>query len=160
MTTRRSASPPPARAVVTEAEPVEVVPEPTPNGAPAAPAEAAQAPVAPPPAPGVPGPRAPKRVRSVEIPEYPGFQMTVWVNYPSKLFDQMIDGNAEDSLAAANQIFIDNNGWCDDEGQPYPAMHTQDFWDAIPNELAATMIAVLRNEVGKLPNSLLPRRAR
>lgn len=106
------------------------------------------------------GPRTPRRTREVPVPEYQGFTLTLWVNYPQTVYDTMVSGENKESLEAAGKIFIANNGWCDDVGVPYPPMNTDEFWKAIPNELAGTMLALARREANELPNSLLRQQGR
>jgi hypothetical protein len=135
------------------------------KAAPAAKEPAAEVPESAPTSPPAPiqestGPRPPKRVREVDVPEYPGFKLTIWVNHPQILYDQMLSGENTASLAAANEIFIAHNGWCDFNGKPYPSIGTDEFWAEIPNELAATMLALVRKEAAELPNSLLRMRPR
>lgn len=159
-----------AQAVKVKAAPAPPAPEPEPEAEVAQ--EAPQSPVddkatpaviagpTPPPA----GPMAPHRVEWVDLPEYPGFKMKIWVNYPQATFDALFatgEGSAEASNEASKEIFIEHNGWRDHKGTPYPPMSDPaEFWSAIPNELGGLMVAVLRKQAGVLPNSLLPTRGR
>jgi hypothetical protein len=102
------------------------------------------------------GPVAPHRTRWVDIPEYPGFKMRVWVNYTQAKFNDIFASDDDTSSAASREIFIEHNGWRQEDGTPFPPMSEPlKFWDACSNELAALLIGVLRDEAAKLPNSLL-----
>jgi hypothetical protein len=54
-------------------------------------------------------------------------------------------------MRTLQKIVVEHNGWCDEEGVPSPPANTDAFWDAIPDELAATLITLLRFEVENWP---------
>jgi hypothetical protein len=113
---------------------------------------------APPPA----GPRLPRREAWADLPEdaYPGFKVKFWVNYPKRLQAELRSGDEQRIDKALRQIVLEHNGWCDEDGKPYPQASAQAFWETIPDELAATLITLLGEQVGKLAASLRQRSGR
>lgn len=106
------------------------------------------------------GPQIKRRETWVDLPdEYEGFRIKVWVNAPTALWRQMGEGEEQETREAASRLVLEHNGWLDFDGEPYPPIGP-DFWEAIPTELAATMIAAANAEMMKLPNSLTPTRRR
>lgn len=104
------------------------------------------------------GPRIPKRIDWVDLPqEYAGFRARIWINYPQRLVGEITSGDTSRMTAALAQIVLEHNGWLDDEGQPFPPPTTQAFWEAIPTELAAVLMALINAEASRLPNSLTAR---
>ena len=63
-------------------------------------------------------------------------------------------GDADRGFAALGQIVLEHNGWCDEDGVPYPPPGERAFWDAIPTELASVVIVLVQREAQRLPNSL------
>jgi hypothetical protein len=107
------------------------------------------------------GPRLPRREAWIELPpEYPGFRVKVWVNYPRRLNDELASGESERIVGVLRQIVLEHNGWSDTDGTPFPQANTAAFWDAIPDELAAAVIVLVREQVGKLAGSLVTRSGR
>lgn len=107
------------------------------------------------------GPRLPRREVWVDLPdEYPGFQVQFWVNYPRRLNDDLRSGDDGRILSALQQVVVGHNGWCDGDGAPFPPGSSKEFWDAIPDELAATLIILLMEQVGKLAASLRAKNGR
>jgi hypothetical protein len=107
------------------------------------------------------GPRIPRRETWVELPtEYPDFKFKMWVNAPQRLWNDIrdVDQDLSRALAALKQIILEHNGWLDFDESPYPPATEDAFWDAIPTELAGTIIAACNAEMTKLPNSLAPKR--
>lgn len=118
-------------------------------------------------------PRVQRREKWLELPgDYAGFQFKVWVNAPTKLWMALgrnAAGNREEdeqkaseteAQEAIKQIVLEHNGWLDFDGNPYPPASKTAFWEEIPTELAACMIAATQAEQAKLPNSIAPRRRR
>lgn len=112
---------------------------------------------------GKPRPRVAKRLKWVVLPArdkdgedaYPGFEMRMWVNYPSVLLDEIRSGVQERVRAALLQIVVEHNGWMDEAGEDFPPTTDPSFWDIIPTELATVMIVLIQKEATTLPNSLL-----
>lgn len=106
------------------------------------------------------GPRLPRLVREVEIePElYPGFRATLWVNFTRRVAQGIESGDQETAAEALRQIVVSHNGWCDEDGTPFPDAQAPDFYDAIPTHLAACLVAAIRRAVTALPNSQPPTR--
>lgn len=104
--------------------------------------------------------RIPRREKWLALPEeYPGLQVRVWVNCPYRELRGMDSGDPEEMKAALLKIVLEHNGWCDQDGQPFPPASDPAFWEDIPTELAATVIALVQAEAKQLPNSILsPRR--
>ena len=104
--------------------------------------------------------RIPRREVEVALPpEYPGFTYRLWVNFPSRLNDEINSGDQGRIVAALRRIVLAHNGWQDDEGGLLPQPTEAEFWERIPTELAAVIVATINAEIVKLPNSLRPRRA-
>lgn len=115
-----------------------------------------------PPAPTA-GPRIPRREAWLDMPgEYgqAGFKARVWLNYPQRLAQELASEDQERIKAALTLMVLEHNGWCDEDGTPFPPATDPAFWDAIPNELAGCVVGALMAEVTKLPNSLQPTRRR
>jgi hypothetical protein len=127
------------------------------------------------------GPRIPRRELWLELPgEYgqAGMQVKVWVNYPRPVLNKLMSSDDKLTKEALLQIVLEHNGWTDFEGEPFPAandpgevctvehpegeacpgMLRDGFWEAIPDELAAAVIVLVRLESGKLATSLIPAR--
>jgi hypothetical protein len=127
-----------------------------------------------------PGPQIQRRERWVPLPqEYEGFKFRLWVNAPTKLWNALTaeanvpSGATEEEKAqiekaserekqqALAKIVLEHNGWLDFDGEPYPpASDAEAFWEAIPQELATTVLIACHVEMSVLPNSLLPKRRR
>lgn len=103
-----------------------------------------------------------KRTAWVDLPgrdedgqeAYPGFKVKIWVNYPSGLIQEVRSGDSERAKTALKKIVLEHNGWGDIEGNEFPEAQTDEFWEAIPNELAAAVITLVQMEATKLPNYL------
>ena len=107
------------------------------------------------------GPRIQRRETWIDLPEeYAGFRVKIWVNSPSKLWADLGSGDEERAQAAAEKLVLEHNGWLDFDGDPYPPPSLPEFWDEIPTELAACVLAAAQAEIQKLPNSIAPRRRR
>jgi hypothetical protein len=107
------------------------------------------------------GPRIPRREEWLELPEeYAGFKVLVWVNYPRRLNDELSSGDQERIKAALLKVVLAHNDWCDEDGAPLPRASDEGFWEAIPDELAASIIVLLTVTVGKLAASIRARSTR
>lgn len=60
----------------------------------------------------------------------------------------------ERRLSALRQIVVKHNDWVMWNGTPYPPADSDDFWRAIPDELAAAIIVIMRKEANRLPSGL------
>ncbi len=108
-------------------------------------------------------PRIKRREVWVPLPdEYEGFEFKLWVNAPTRLWNTILDANSTgvEIRVALLTIIIEHNGWLDFEGKPYPPADEPEFWDDIPTELAACIIAASQAETRNLPNSIASRRRR
>lgn len=125
----------------------------------------------------VQAPRIQRREAWVDLPaEYAGFRVRIWVNPPSKLWAAIYTPATEETdeerkqvaeqvkqnqrMTALKQIVLEHNGWIDYDEVPYPPATTDEFWDDIPDELAAVLLTVIQREMSKLPNSLIPKKRR
>lgn len=107
------------------------------------------------------GPQIRRRETWVPLPgEYEGFEVRVWVNAPTRLWNQLSEGDEQDALDALQEIVLEHNGWRDFEGEPYPPAGEPAFWEEIPTELAAVVLAAAQAEIQRLPNSMAPQRRR
>lgn len=114
---------------------------------------------------GATGPKIQRREKWVDLPnEYEGFKFRVWVNAPTKLWVAVGKAGEEDgetqAQEALKQIVLEHNGWLDFDGNPFPPATSTEFWEEIPTELAACILAATQAEQSKLPNSLAPKRRR
>jgi hypothetical protein len=109
----------------------------------------------------------PKRTLWVDLPEkapdgsdaYPGFKLRVWVNFPSRLAEDLKAGSTPEATAAAlRRIVLEHNGWCDDEGNPFPPADAPDFYESLPQELGLLIALAINEAMARFPNSLVPRR--
>jgi hypothetical protein len=97
------------------------------------------------------GPQVQRREKWVPLPdEYEGFEFRMWVNAPNHLFVSVLTRGDSEAL---QKIVLEHNGWRDFDGQPYPPATELAFWEQIPNELAACVIAQVQVEMGKLAAS-------
>jgi hypothetical protein len=114
----------------------------------------------------VPAPKMPRRETWLELPpEYAGFRVKIWLNPPAKAWKAVwAVGEDKETKAAAEaalrDIVMEHNGWADVYGVPFPPADTAEFWDEIPDELAAVVMISCQLEMGKLGNSLLPKNRR
>lgn len=107
------------------------------------------------------GPQIQRREKWVELPaEYAGFKAKVWINGPTALWSDMNSGEEGKALEAAKKLVLAHNGWRDFDGKEYPPPAEDTFWELIPTELAACVLAAIQAEVQKLPNSMLPQKRR
>ena len=103
--------------------------------------------------------RLPRREIWLDVPEYEAFKIKVWANYPERVRKGLWSDDTAELQAALLEVVREHNGWGDEEGNPYPAAGTAEFWDALPNELAATVIVLARHEAPRvLPFSLASKR--
>ena len=106
-------------------------------------------------------PQIQRREKWVDLPdEYPGFRVRIWVNSPTRLWADLGSGDEQAGQKAAKKLVLEHNGWLDFDGNPYPPPSETAFWEEIPTELAACIMAVAQAEIQKLPNSIMPRRRR
>jgi len=116
--------------------------------------------------------RIPRREDWIDLPdEYgeAGMQVRLWLNYPVHLKQDLFGGDDQKTKAALRQIVLEHNGWTDFGGNPYPPCDQAEvpaaddqpavpgFWEAIPDELAAAILVLVRIEAGKLAVSLVSR---
>lgn len=116
-----------------------------------------------PPSNGVPiaaGPQIMRRELWVDVApeEYPDFKAKIWINYPRRLIDDLNQPDDADlRKQALSKMVVAHNGWLDYDGTPFPPADNPTFWDAIPDELAAALIALVNREAGKLAFTLTTR---
>jgi hypothetical protein len=106
------------------------------------------------------GPRVRRREVWAELPteaadSYPDFRVKLWANFRRSLLEEITSGDNDRVSVALHQIVLEHNGWCDEDGEPYPPASDAAFWDAIPTELASLIIIAIQREATRLPNSLL-----
>ncbi len=106
-------------------------------------------------------PRIQRREKWLELPDvYAEFKVKVWVNAPAKLWSNILSNDEIVARDAAMKIVLEHNGWLDFAGEPYPSADDPAFWDEIPTELGACILAATRKAIQDLPNSLAPTRRR
>lgn len=87
-----------------------------------------------------------------KTPEYQDWQVYMWTNFPADYLNTMADVAPAERKERLNLIFRAHNGWLDESGNAYPQPGetvddgTLDFWDAIPQEVANTLIALMNVE--------------
>ena len=105
------------------------------------------------------GPILHRRQVWFEIPNYPGLKVLIYANFPTYLIAELqartADGAVDEArvLAAIGVICVQHNGWLREDGTAYPPIATAEFWDAIPPEVAAAIIAFVNQEARRLPPS-------
>lgn len=109
------------------------------------------------------GPRLPRRTGWLDLPaEYgeAGFRIRLWLNppkaYTMAIFDPAV--GVEGTRDVLRQVCLETNGWCDQDGRPYPAPTAEEFWtgpDSIPTELASVIITLISQAPSLLPNSMV-----
>lgn len=105
--------------------------------------------------------RLPKITAWLDLPgEYDGLRVRVWVNCPNRLLGELTSGDNDRVRAALCRMILEHNAWADDDGEPLPSPTGAAFWDAIPTELAALMIATYVREVADRPQSLIAKLGR
>lgn len=99
-------------------------------------------------------PRVQRRVEWLDLDAdgYPGFRLQVWLN-PSHLQKRLAESDNRD-VALMQLIVLAHNGWCDEEGEPYPPASDAGFWEAIPAELGQAAVAAIGRRFGTVPNSV------
>ncbi len=107
------------------------------------------------------GPQIPRREAWLDVPEYPGFKLKLWLNYPRRLLDTLSEGDEAAKRDALLRIVLEHNGWRDEEGQPYPLASSPEFYAAIPTELAIVVVLLAVDEVTTvLPKWMAEKRRR
>jgi len=109
------------------------------------------------------------------VPEYPGFKVRLWVNYPQRLEQDMagnsfrdrpdpeqgatleelnawVDEREQFMRAALSKVVLWHNGWTDFDGSLLPQPSDLSFWERIPTELATAVIALQKQAAEELPN--------
>lgn len=97
-----------------------------------------------------------KRTETTALPEpYEEFEITYWVNPPSKMWQELLDTDSEARRQELlGQVMIGHNGWCDYDGNELPPPNEARFWEEIPTELAVAVLAALNVAMGKLARSV------
>lgn len=119
---------------------------------------------------------APRIERWVDVPDYPGYRVRLWVNYPralrsafeppdlGELEGEALAGYVAERKAAIEQaigaIVLEHNGWPDEDGAVLPQPPDPTLWDRIDQHLANVVLALAYQAPAQLPNSLLPTRRR
>ena len=106
------------------------------------------------------GPQIQRREKWVDVPEYEGFKVKLWLNAPQKHWNDLGGKDPKAVTKAFGTLIIEHNGWRDYDGEAYPPAGTPAFFEAIPTELAFTLIAMASKELQALPSSLAPTRRR
>lgn len=108
--------------------------------------------------PGADGrPRAPRREVEMAVPGYPGFTFWFWTNYPQRVREEVMSNDEARVIACLPLLLREHNGWCDQEGEPYPPADDPGFWHALPTELGFLVLRLLVLEAPTaFPNSLSP----
>jgi hypothetical protein len=102
------------------------------------------------------GPRMIRREVWVDLPgDYTGFRARMWSNFPQRLYAEIASESQARIDAALHEIVLEHNGWCDQDGAPFPPADDPGFWDAVPTELALVVMVTIREASAQLPNSLL-----
>lgn len=103
------------------------------------------------------GPRVQRREAWLDLPPpYAGFKIRIVATFPSKFFRELDAAPTQaDQAALLGTVVLEHNGWQDFDGVVYPQPGAREFWDEIPDELAAAVVALLRRERDALPNLIL-----
>ena len=94
--------------------------------------------------------RLPKRVGTVPLPDpYGDFHITAWFNFPWHLRAEIQSGDEARARAAWTQIILDHD-LVDFDGEPYPPAGTDEFYEAIPQEIMQVIGKTVFDNIGKL----------
>jgi hypothetical protein len=141
-------------------------------------------------APGEKSNLAPPRItRWFDVPDYPGYRVKLWVNYPrgvktaitdtiteigevmgrARALDEGADTAPLEKLADEKKaeiqgrmaaIVLEHNGWPDEDGLVLPQPSDPAFWDRLEQHLSNIVSQMAIEAPSQLPNSLLPTRRR
>lgn len=121
-----------------------------------------------PPAPKPEGPSLRGRRKEkwviVHAEDYPGFAIKIWVNHPRYLAQDFRHIDATIQKTALNKVILEHNGWLDEEDKLIPQPNQElepgepDFWDVIPDELAALLFSLITLESSELSFSTVAER--
>lgn len=122
----------------------------------------------------VPAPRAPFKLERLDGPGAPvtkplirrfityplpepygelGWTASFWANISR---DRLKELDGPELLRA----MVSHNGWLDENGEPYPPASTEEFWTAIPGEVAAMLDQMAGEALSELPNFLAALRSK
>ena len=122
----------------------------------------------------------PRNEVEVKLPDpYTGFTFRLWVNPPSKLYQELFsdppakpDSEDEDILDAYEKDFdahakrtqellstviLEHNGWPDEYGFELPPEINEKFWDELSQEVANCIMPLASWEMQKLGKSIVTR---
>lgn len=109
-------------------------------------------------------PRAKRRESWVEIPEEfgEGMHFRMWLSYPTGYRAELLGAETTEArkLQILHEVILEHNGWCDEQGQPYPPAESDAFWRVISEELGGVLIALLIDEPSNAPLALVARKRR
>jgi hypothetical protein len=101
---------------------------------------------------------------------YDNLEVRVWLDYPQWVADLWLDPQKDETteqftarrMEACKNVFMDHRGedggpWEDDDGI-LPTPDNDDFWQRIPNQLAAAMIRAFGDELRGNPTNRASRR--
>lgn len=87
---------------------------------------------------------------------YDGFMVYAWLNFPHWYAEAARGPDVAAAKKALNEIILQHNGWKDPSGEEYPQPNAElpdgalDFWDSIPDELAACLLTLTNLEAAEL----------
>lgn len=119
----------------------------------------------------------PRIERWLDVPDYPGYRVKLWINYPRHLksaFDppeglEDLEGEALESYIAERKaaiegalaaIVLGHNGWPDEDGNVLPQPSDPTMWELADQHLANVVMTLAYKAPSQLPNSLTPTRRR
>lgn len=117
----------------------------------------------------------PRIERWLDVPDYPGYRVKLWINYPRHLRSAFqlpegledLEGDALEAVVSERKalveqamaaIVLDHNGWPDQDGNVLPHPTDPTLWELIDQHLMNVVLALAFQAPSQLPNSLLPTR--
>jgi hypothetical protein len=93
-----------------------------------------------------------KRLVTIDLGDVEGYEnmsYVAWVNYPPEIRDKFQKDDEASRLEALREIIVSTN-FVNEDGTPFYAPSTPEFWKSIPDDLAVIIIQRTVNQVGKL----------
>ena len=105
-------------------------------------------------------PRVPRREEWLDLEplEFPRFRYRAWLGFPDGTYRALL-GSGEAQRTALAAVFLEHNGWRDEDDRPYPPLADADaFWAAIPTRVAYLMLKGIEDALYAPPKSKATRR--
>ncbi len=101
----------------------------------------------------------PRVERWCQVPDYPGYEVKLWINYDQQVRTRLTSAKDSDTLMQVYQeIVLEHNGWPDAEGNvlPQPWQDIEGFVGGMDQYLSSVVATMLMTEPMAVPKSMLP----